>query len=361
MSAAESAPEQSDELPRALVEALQAIYDVGEWLAWWRAPQGSANDSFFLTAASGRYVLRLSQLRKSVESLEHEVAVIEHLRAHDYPAPRVIPTRQGAPYAEHDGSLFLLTAFIPGHPWDRVSLPHLAAVGRGLGRFHRLVKSFSGRYESPRSSLLTRLWPDGARAVAAVRAVVAGHPIDAADPGRLAETCAYLESQFQDVHDALLAEAPALSRLTIHGSFGPTALIFEGDALHGVLDYDRASWDFRGVDVAYSLKAFCRAGDGQQAHRVGLDAARCRHFLAAYREEEPFPPDEIPALLLFLRAQWLRNVLSKCENFLAKNAAVPQAMKDVDKIVKLVERHAVRLHWLERYGAALSSAFAGLA
>jgi Ser/Thr protein kinase RdoA (MazF antagonist) len=355
---ADSAAERSDQLSPVLVEALQGTYDVGDWLAWRRAPEGGANDSFFLTASSGRYVLRLSQLRKSVESLEHEVAVIEHLRAHDYPAPRVIPTRRGAPYAEHDHTFFLLTAFIPGRPWDRVSSQHLTAVGRGLGRFHRLVKSFPGRYESPRSTLLTRLWPDGARALGEVRAVVAGHAGDAA-AGRLEEPCAYLESQFRDVHGALRSVAPALSRLTIHGSFGPTALIFEGDALHGVLDYDRASWDFRGVDVAYSLKAFCRAGDGQHAHRVGLDEARCRRFLAAYREEEPFPPDEIPALLLFLRAQWLRNVLSKCENFLAKNAAVPQTTKDVDKIAKLVERHAVRLQWLERNGAALSSALLG--
>jgi homoserine kinase type II len=143
VSPAESAPEPRDGLPRAVVEALQATYDVGDWLDWRRAPEGAANQSFFLTTTSGRYVLRYSGLRKSVESMEHEVAVIEHLRAHHYPAPRIIPTRRGAPYARHDQSLFLLTAFISGRPWDRVSLRHLAAVGRGLGRFHRLVQSRS--------------------------------------------------------------------------------------------------------------------------------------------------------------------------------------------------------------------------
>ena len=54
---------------------------------------------------------------------------------------------------------------------------------------------------------------------------------------------------------------PSLNKLIIHGSFGRSALIFDGERLIGIVDYDRATHEIRAMDLAYTIKAFCRIHD----------------------------------------------------------------------------------------------------
>ena len=65
-------PTDRDVLSREAVDVLRQAYDIGDWLAWQRTPKGSSNVSFFVTASSGRYVLRRSHSRKSVDAIRFE-------------------------------------------------------------------------------------------------------------------------------------------------------------------------------------------------------------------------------------------------------------------------------------------------
>src|SRR5919197_3206300 len=142
-------------------DALARAYDLGDWLTWQRILKGKANASFFVTTSRGRYVLRRSRSRKGEASLRSEVSLIAYLRRQGYPAPEVIPTRRGEGYAEHAGTFYLLTAFIPGGPYDRASPRHLQAAGGGLGRYHRLARAFPGTSASWPSVVLPGLGPRG--------------------------------------------------------------------------------------------------------------------------------------------------------------------------------------------------------
>ena len=157
-------PTNRDVLPYEVVDALGKAYKIGDWLDWQRTPQGSTNISFFVTASSGRYVLRCSTARKSLDAMQFEVRLIEYLRERGYPAPAIIPTRRGEEYAEHNGTFYLMTAFIPGSPYDPEDMSHLLAAGRGLGLYHQLVKDFPGPYYYRPSPVLTSLGPTGVRA-----------------------------------------------------------------------------------------------------------------------------------------------------------------------------------------------------
>src|SRR5919198_5182447 len=130
-------------------DALARAYDLGDWLTWQHTPKGKANASFFVTTSRGRYVLRRSRSRKSDASLRSEVSLIAYLRRQGYPAPEVIPARRGEGYAAHDGTFYLLTAFIPGGPYDPANPRHLRAAGGGLGRYHRLARAFPPPSASP--------------------------------------------------------------------------------------------------------------------------------------------------------------------------------------------------------------------
>jgi Ser/Thr protein kinase RdoA (MazF antagonist) len=343
-------------LSSAVVDALRKAYDIGDWLDWQRTPQGSTNISFFVTASSGRYVLRCSTARKSLDAMRFEVQLIGYLRARGYPAPVIIPTRRGEGYAEHNGTFYLMTAFIPGRPYDPENVSHLLAAGRGLGLYHRLVKEFPGKPYFRPSPVPNSPGPTGTGNLTRV-CPLAGRFLTADEQKRLNSDFSYISSQFIDVQRELAEIYPRLNRLIIHGSFGRSALIFDGERLTGIVDYDRATHGLCGMDLAYTVKAFCRIHDQhREEYRVGFDYSRYRALILAYREVEPLAREEIQALPLIFREQRLVKVLNKCNNLLTKDAVVPQEAKDVRKLATMAAREAIRLRWLEAHGEDLRAA-----
>lgn len=339
--------QERDTLPPETVEALQRVYHLGEWLEWKRTPKGSSNVSFFLTTTAGRYVLRRSNGRKTGVALRFEVRLIEYLRSRGYLAPEPIRTWTGEPCTEVGGQLFLLTAFIPGSPYDPGREAHLLAAGRGLALYHRLVAEFPGPYYHPPSPVLPALGSEGPGWLAA--AETAARPLlGTEERRRFQEAAAHLRAHLALVQRELNEAFPSLPKLIVHGSFGRSALIYQGDELVGVVDYDRAALDARSMDLAYSIKAFCRVHEEDSPERgIGLDYRRSRAFVQAYREVEPLSRDEIRVLPHIFRAQRLVKVVRKCCNFLTKDAVTPQQPKDARKLLAILEREAVRLRWLE--------------
>jgi homoserine kinase type II len=343
-------------LPHQVVEALRKAYDIGDWLDWQRTPQGSTNISFFVTTSSGRYVLRCSTARKSLDAMRFEVQLIEYLRNRGYPAPTIIQTRRGEGYAEHNGVFYLVTAFIPGRPYDPENVNHLLAAGRGLGLYHRLVKEFPGPPYFRPSPVLNSLGPTGTWSPSRV-SPLAGCFLSADEQKRLNSDFSYIASQFIDVQRELTELYPRLNKLIIHGSFGRSALIFDGEELIGIVDYDRATYGICGMDLAYTVKAFCRIHDQySEEYRVGFDYSRYRELILAYQEVEPLTREEIQVLPLIFREQRLMKVLNKCNNLLTKDAVVPQEAKDVRKLATMAAREAIRLRWLEAHSEDLRAA-----
>ena len=346
-------------LPDEDVDMLCRAYDIGDWLSWERIQGGRSNHSFFVTASSGNYVLRRSNTRKSVgknaEALRFEVRLIDHLRERGYPAPQIIPTRGGERYFEHDGLFYLMTAFIAGSSYDPENPEHLLAAGDGLGRYHRLVSTLSGPYYAHRSSLLTNLGPEGIGALDVVERLAQPF-LDIEERKRLHDSVSYLQNQFVDVPRAIVEVYPGLSKLVIHGSFGRSTLLFAGDTLIGVVDYDRARFEVRAMDLAVTIKGFCRDYESGEDYWVGLDYARCRDLLAAYREVESLPKEEFRALPLIFRGQHLAKVQERCQNLVNKNAVVPQEAKDVRKLATKIEQETARLRWLETHSDDLLAA-----
>jgi Ser/Thr protein kinase RdoA (MazF antagonist) len=349
------APER-DQLPDLAVRRLAAAYDIGEWLTWSRTPKGSSNVSFFLTTSHGRYVLRRSNSRKRRSALDGETRLIDHLRAAGYPAPTIVRARSGAPYATDGQSFYLLTEYIAGEPYDASRPAHLERAATGFAHYHRLVRPVPDVAGPPRTPALAMLGGAGVRALALAE-VTARSSLPIAERRSLSHVLAALMGHIVRVEAELETTERRLERLVVQGSYGRSALIFRGDELTGVVDYDRSTRDILGLDLAYTIKAFCRiqAPDSPE-HRVGLDLDRCRRFLAAYRAVAPLAVAEIDALPLVFRAQRLLKVVNKCRNYRLKDVQVRQQEKDARKVAVMAEREAVRLQWLDENGARLRSA-----
>jgi homoserine kinase type II len=345
-------------LPAPVAVALEQAYGVGRWLGWERLREGQANLSLLVRTVSGAYVLRRSNAKKSHEGIAFELRLIEHLRAHGYPAPVCVRSRGGDGYLEHEGALYLMTQFITGHAYDPDDPRHLHAAGRAFGSYHRIVRRLPApHYCRPAPSMTGLTAATAARFPEVARALGGLLPPD--EQKRFEHHLALLDDHAAGVERAMTAVYPTLDSLVIHGSFGPTALIFAGGEVVGVLDYDRATGEARTLDLAYALRALCRLhGSALGTFWTGFDYPRCRAFLAGYREAEPLPEREAAAVPLVLRGHRLLKVLNKLDNFLGKYALEPQDLKDARKLATIVEREVVRVRWLEEHADEFRAALA---
>ncbi|MGY1633619.1 phosphotransferase [Geodermatophilus sp. SYSU D01186] len=344
-----SVPRQGGRLPveevdeRALVAVLQDVYDLGRWRSWRRTDKGASNISWFVSTDAGEVVLRRSHNLKTVAGAEFECALIDHLRGHGYPAPPVVRTRDGAILVQVDGVLHMVMRLMPGRGYDPADPAHLVAVARGLGRYHAIVSELTFS-ERERSSALASLGQQGQENLYAAVEVVA--PLLAPEAGAaLREDARFMAEQMELLNVELGERQEELTSLVAHGSFGQSAVLLDDDGLTAVLDFDRAGLDLLGLDLAYALKAFCRAGPIRRSG-VGIDPDRCRLFLSHYRGQAPLADADLTAMPEVFRAQRLVKIVKKCDNLLTKQAMVAQQAKDAVKFAQVLERECARVRWL---------------
>jgi Ser/Thr protein kinase RdoA (MazF antagonist) len=343
-------------LTQEVVRSLEAAYDMGDWQGWDRTPKGHANISYFVTTSSGKYVVRCSSRRKDIASLRFELQLVDYLQRKGYPAPEFVPARGGEKYHMQDGAFYVASRFIQGSHFDWNNPKHLQEAGRGLGLYHRYVQSYPGDGYQTSLPTAATLWTNGfARRSEMER--MADESLPGEERRNLAESLSCLEGQFDRVQRRIAEVSVGLKKLITQGSYGASALIFNGDSLAGVVDYDRASFDFRGVDLAYTAKSFCRVYDEESTeHKVGFDINRYRELMAAYQKVEPLSRSEIEAFPVLSMAQRLVKVMKKWNSLLRKMTLSPPQPKKLEKLADVLQMESSRVTWLERHGKELIAA-----
>lgn len=348
------------------LDALRAQYDLGDWLECYPAPGGSRRDGVCVVTTRGEFAVRPIPASTTPAGIRFQVAVMEHLRAGGFPAPALVATRTGGP-AEGAASGFTVAEGLPGRPYDAAHPGHLAEAARGLAWYHDVIASFPDRLRTAGRPVLPVLEHLGPPALEAFTEV-ARPGLGFGDRERLTRATSYLWSQFIRVPEALAGILPALPQVVIHGSFGPSGLLFDDHGLSGVVDYHRAAYDRRVVDLAASIGALAAGpgAPGRAAH--GLDLERCAVFMDAYRGElwsagRELSGSEIDALPLVWREDRLVDVLSATRVLTDPldcllSGWVIDARSLLD-IVDLLEAQAEALRWLEAEEHDLRAALSG--
>lgn len=274
--------------------------------------------------------------RHTDAGMRFEAKLVDHLRAHGYPANHQPP--QGGSY-------------------DPANPAHLREAGRGLARYHEAMRSFPHRLRSRGRPPLPALEHSGPYALADFAGVAEAY-LGSAGRARLTRASSFLWSQFIRVPEALAGILPDLSRLVIHGAYDRSALIYRGDRLAGVAGYGSAAYELRALDLGLSLDAFARVTEEADGG-VGFDLERCAAWMAAYGEVEPLPAHELAALPLVFRAQRLTGVLTVTARFLHRHEGDPPPGQEAHGLLDLVEREAERARWLEAGEQELLSALSG--
>lgn len=343
-------PRRRDRVQLAAEEVIRA-WDLGRWEDWHRTPKGSTNTSYFVTTDRGRFVVRISNNRKTDEGARREVALVDHLRRRGYPAPRVVPSRAGAGFERIRGRVCLVTERLPGAFPDLGDPHHLAESARALARFHQEGRSLPEPTQPIPGSEIGLL-EEGPGLLSRAGSVVRDLA-DAEHAGRFERLRSVFEPAFGRVGRAVSGSNGALPVMVTHGSLGVSAVLFEGTRLTAVLDYERAAREVRALDLAYTLRALTRRPKEEPG---AFDLPRVRAFMAAYRDVEELAPGEAERLPDVMAAQRLLKVAGKSSNFLAKHVSSPQEPKDALKLTDTLEEEIPRLRWLEEHRSELFGA-----
>jgi homoserine kinase type II len=243
------------------LQRVLGYYDLGDLRSARRARRGFVNENWVLETTRGRYFLKRRHPHLcNPDVIRAQHALIAHLRGAGFPAPAVLPTASGASFLVLHGDCYEIQEYIEGAPYDHASPAHFREAALMLGRYHRHVQSFApqvlcnqGELYSPEVlstnlAHLTRAWElEQDRDLASIARQLAAHAAD-------------LATRF--------ARHGTLPRLVIHGDYYAGNLLCEDDRIVGVVDYDKARWQPRVVEVAEALIYFASPRPGHLKHLV---------------------------------------------------------------------------------------------
>jgi len=302
-----------------------------------RAPHGFNNETYFVDAREGQFVLRVYRNTADVGRVHDEHHLLGALALQELPfaIPSPLPTRDGDTVAVLDGTdgPRLATVFtrIPGEP-ARMTPPQARLAGRALAQ----VDLALARLDRP------------VRAPATIRDVhpLVDDPLEALDELDLGErdaTARRLLERVAETHDAL---SSALPWQIVHGDFAYLNVLIERSAVTGVLDFEFATADMRAADLATALYVTTVRSD---AERWPLLEA----IIAGYRRRIPLDPAEAAAIPDLMRRRsafglvhWIGRV----------RQGIATRQEPIDRI----DRGAMLSRWLDANGVRLAATAAGV-
>ncbi len=340
--------------PRVGDPALRDIlarYEIPAVAAVERVEAGLINHNWRVVCAdSTRYFLRGYARRPSIERVLAQVRFQERLLAGGFPVARVIAGQSGSKVVETAGLPWVLFEYIDGREYDHARIEQTREAGRMLAHFHQLgAVVMEPSPGAPGESFAD--FVDGAPDEPAnLAGLFGGKGVD------------------EDLEFAVkwwrwfVEEWPAqrLDRLPsscAHYDYHGRNVLFRGDRMVGLFDFDYAGPGWPVLDLSRGLFNFARDGRGlfeeEEEARISrrLRPEFAEAFLAAYEAITPLSVEErqaIPAMCAWNSAPssyWYTRPYFKGVDLVARFKRDTSILRDVDADMR---RLAKRFRWTGR-------------
>jgi Ser/Thr protein kinase RdoA (MazF antagonist) len=239
---------------------------------------GHTNKTYRVHHVARAAILRVSWPGKTLAQIERETMMLTHLsgRPHLPALPRLLPTLSGQPGAQaaHGGWLHLFES-IDGEPGMPDDARRAAIVAmRTLAQLHAAMATLRAHDAGPLAWLQARHARVAARQTPDLNAALLPQysPLMACMEALLAQAAEWVDDPAQ----------------WLHGDYHAGNLLFEGQMLAGVIDFDDVGQGSRWLEAAFALFALSR--DSGVEERFVFDESIWRAGLEAYAgtsAEEP--------------------------------------------------------------------------
>jgi len=243
-------------------------------------PKGSVNTNYHVWAGGKRWFLRLNE-GKSDEDVEFEASVICFLETAGYPAARLLLSIDGRSHVRVRGRQAMMFAFVAGEELAReaVGADHVRRVGEVLGRLHELAPRFAGSRTNPYGPARVGPWIDELEP-------------DGGGDEAVREALPMLHDEF-----ARSPELPAAPRGLVHGDLFVDNMLWRGNEVGAVLDWEMSCVDAFAYDLAVAVNAWCYTDRFQpDLCRALLEGYRARHSIDAATSAALYPYSRYVAL-----------------------------------------------------------------
>lgn len=248
------------------------------------------------------WILRCYGPETCRDRIDFEHALLFALRGRGYPAaPAPLADAAGESLIEAPDALnlgfpspfFAVFSFIDGespYDWNSPDCSHARALNAGaaFATYHRAI--FGWKFQGPwREPDMVAMTPSLLKR--------GGHNDAAPSAPELDRLLKRHQKRLRHRLDKLRhffdkADLSPMPRLAIHGDYHPGNVIFTGERVAGIIDFDWARMDLRLTDVALALLYFC--GVWNEEVPAPFDRRKCSTFMTGYGSDwpvdHPLPP-----------------------------------------------------------------------
>lgn len=260
-------------------------YDIGVIESAKEFPRGSRQaPKLLLKSPRGRYLLkRRATGRDDPFKVAFSHALVGHLYDRQFPVPALIPTRNdNNSLLQLGGHVYEVFEYVQGERYD-ASLEQTTSAGRALAAYHAAVADFETEWVPPAGSFHNA---DQVRnGLNAIPTTAAGHDSVVGHEAELLQLTQELYEQYdaaaQRVDDAGFRMWP---NTIIHGDWHPGNILYQGNRVCAVLDFDAARYQPHIIDVAYGMLQFSilRSPAAPDDWPDFGDESRTRRFFGGY-------------------------------------------------------------------------------
>ncbi len=269
---------------------ISAAMGLGAVDQWRPIAAGTINSNFVFTTERGRFFVRINE-GKAPADVVWEAALVAHLAQRGVPAPVPLPAPDGGLVLEHRGLLVSVFAWQPGHhrAAHEVSATCAQTLGSTLADLHTAAAT------RPPGT-----WREGIYQFADLVRRFHGFR-DSGDP-QLAYAVAILADELPWLERAAPLRAAASHGL-IHGDLFRDNVLWDGDRVVAILDFEQASRGSHIYDLAVAINDWCWDGEPQ------ID--RIRALAAGYAARRPLSDADRAALPIEVRAAAARFTITR--------------------------------------------------
>jgi homoserine kinase type II len=251
-------------------------------------PRGAVNTGYHVWAGGRRFFLRVNE-DKTEAAVRFEAEVQEYLQQARFPVPDLRAAQDGKRWIHVNGKAAMLFAYAPGEdlPPPAITPERCRRVGEQLGRLHELSAGFAHSRANP----FGRAW--------------VGERIQELAAAPDEETAAILPMLRDEL--AFAQKLPGAPRGLVHGDLFPDNVLWIGDRVSAILDWEMCGIDPFAYDLGVAVNAWCFAGSFQ--------ADRAKALLAGYAARRKIEPETASALYEWSRFAALRFTVARLRGY----------------------------------------------
>jgi homoserine kinase type II len=254
-------------LDRSAVERLTRRFGIGDITAYSVIDGGHENTSYCVETSSGRYVLTLCD-QQSLKHTTNLANLLVYLADHGIRTSRVVVPPKEPIVILHNEKPVMLKRYIDGDIMADLTGNLLVQLGKEIAQLH----------EIPAPSYLPKSFPYGRSHFHEVTNSNMGHAyID-----WLSEKISYLQKRIPQ----------HLPRALIHGDVFLDNMIVQDDQLIAIIDFEQASYYYRGFDLGMVIVGVCQDPQGISFEKAG-------QFIRSYQKETTLQSIERETLKVF--------------------------------------------------------------